>query len=433
MNYNLLKPWLSLDQWQKDYINEKRNCFLLCGRQSGKTTAASIKFGKRAVENPNHTILMIAFTEKQAYNLFIKTLVYLEQVYPMMICKGKKKPTQHIINLKNGSKIMCHAAGQTGLGLVGYTVNSLVVDEAAAMNREIFILLTPTLSVTKGTIDLLSTPRGKEGYFYECSLRDDFKKFYVSAEDCPRHDKAFLDAEKSRMSQLEYAQEYLAMFLDDLKRLFNDELLKKCCMLKRREYAKGRLYLGCDIAGMGEDISTYEIIDKIDNEHFEQVDNITTERTYTTEVSENIIRLHKLNKFKKIGIDDGGIGFGVFSELLRNTETRSRTIALNNSSRDREYSKDSDKKTRLLKEDMYFNLLALMEHDKLKLLDDDELIDSLKSVQWELAKIEGHETIKPTKPRIFGRNTHIAEGLIRAAWLAYQDKSLNIWIDSIKQ
>jgi len=77
---------------------------------------------------------------------------------------------------------------------------------------------------------------------------------------------------------------------------------------------------------------------------------------------------------------------------------------------------------------MYFNLLALMEHDKLKLLDDDELIDSLKSVQWELVRIEG----KPTKTRIFGRNTHIAEGLIRAAWLAYQDKSLNIWIDSVK-
>ena len=216
MEYNLLKPWLSLDPWQKEYIETEGNSFLLCGRQSGKTTAASIKFGKRAATKPNHTVLMIAFTEKQAYNLFFKTLMYLQAVYPHLICTGTKKPTQHVINLKNGSKVLCYAAGESGLGLVGYTINSLVVDEAAAMNRQIFILLSPTLSVTNGTMDLLSTPRGKEGYYYEASKRKDFKQFYVSAEDCPRHNKEFLEAEKSRMSALEYAQEYLAMFLDDL-------------------------------------------------------------------------------------------------------------------------------------------------------------------------------------------------------------------------
>jgi hypothetical protein len=38
---------------------------------------------------------------------------------------------------------------------------------------------------------------------------------------------------------------------------------------------------------------------------------------------------------------------------------------------------------RLLKEEMYFNLLNLMEKGQIKLLDDDELIASLSSVQYE--------------------------------------------------
>ena len=69
MNYNILKPWLTLDNWQKEYINAKGNTFLLCGRQSGKSAAASVKFATKAANVPNSTILMISFTEKQAKNL----------------------------------------------------------------------------------------------------------------------------------------------------------------------------------------------------------------------------------------------------------------------------------------------------------------------------------------------------------------------------
>lgn len=85
-----------------------------------------------------------------------------------------------------------------------------------------------------------------------------------------------------------------------------------------------------------------------------------------------------------------------------------------------------EKKRALLKEDMYMNLLAMMEKGKIKLLDDDEVKLSLRSVQYEYVSEPG----KPTKIRIFGNYTHIAEGLIRAAWLANQ-KHLNAFIDYV--
>lgn len=426
MDYDINKPWLTLDPWQKEYIASEGNCFLLCGRQSGKTTAASIKFGTRAATKPNQVILMIAFTEKQAYNLFFKTLMFLQACYPQMIKKGVNKPTQHRINLSNGSKIMCYAAGTGGDTLRTYTCTSLVIDEAAPMAREVFISVSPMLSVTGGSMDLLSTPRGKEGYFYECSKREDFKKFYVSAEQCPRHNKEFLEAEKSRMSALEYAQEYLAMFLDDLKRLFPESLVEKVCCLKRDVGYKGDFYLGVDVAGLGEDLSTLEILRKEREGGIRQIENITMSKTLTTQLTDKILDLEKLFRFRRIGIDDGGVGFGVFSELLNNEMTRGKTEALNNSRRP--LDRDETQHKRILKEDMYFKLLSLMEHGNIKLLDDDEIKDSLASVQWEMIMKEGQQT----RMHIFGRNTHITEGLIRAAWLASQSKNLNIWVRSLK-
>ncbi len=431
MEYNLLEPEKTLDEWQKEYIGTKGNCFLLCGRQSGKTTAASIKFAERAVNNPKQVILMLAYTERQAYNLFFMTLMYLRRKYPKKIKKGKDKPTKHIINLTNGSQILCYAAGLSGEGIRTYTVTSLVIDEAAPMAREVFIAVTPMLSVTGGSLDVLSTPRGKQGYFYECSKREDFTKFYVSAEDCPRHSKAFLDAEKERMSSLEYAQEYLAQFLDDLKRLFSDELIRKCCILKRPEHIDRQAlhFMGCDIARLGRDESTFEVFKKLDDRITYHVESIVTRKQLTTQTEAKIIELAGKYPFEResIGIDAGAgsLGVGVFDHLLNEEVTKRKVVAINN--RARSLDRDDKAKTKLLKEDLYNNLVGMMERGEIQLLDDDEIMRSLASIQYEYIIKGGH----PTKLRIFGNYSHITEGIIRAAWLA-KAKHLNMWIKYIK-
>jgi hypothetical protein len=424
--YDLLRPWRTLDPWQIKYINTRGHCFLLCGRQSGKTAAMSIKFGKRAAENENRIIGMFAFTEKQAYNLFFKTLMYLEAVYPRMIKRGKDKPTKHQIKLKNGSLIMCYAVGLSGEGIRTFTLTDLVVDEGAPMSREVFIALTPMLSVTKGSMDISSTPRGKEGYFYECSdqcpkVKPNFTRFYVSAEDCPRHSKEFLDSEKVSMTRLEYAQEYLARFLDEVRQFYPTKVIKKTCMISERKqiFKKSKDYfLGVDVAGFGKDISTFESLDGTKRENVFQVAHETTEKwnkTLTTQISGKIIDLNKRWNYNKIGVDDGGLGFGVFSELMDEDNVKRKVVALNNSSR----TKDREgKTTRLLKEEMHVNLLIMMERGEIKLFDDKDIIVALKSVMAE--ESEG-------KLKIWGKEIHIVEGLKRAAWCA-KNKTLNIWI-----
>lgn len=288
------------------------------------------------------------------------------------------------------------------------------------MSEEYFIAVSPMLSVIGGSKDIASTPSGKKHkdgtlkYFYKCSLDEKYKKFYVNAEDCPRHTKEFLEKQKAILSKLAYAQEYQAVFTDELKRLFPEELIRKICTIQRlKVMLDGKYYLGCDIAGFGEDDCTYELFQKFDDGTIMQRESVVEKRNYTTDTTRRILELNRVyNKIKKIGIDDGGVGFGVFSELMNTSETKRRTIALNNASR--AIDKEGKRSKKILKEEMYINLQILMEQDKIKLLDDDEIKDSLSTIQHDEGKI-------------FGSNSHIAEGIIRGAWLAEKDKSLNIW------
>jgi len=116
-----------------------------------------------------------------------------------------------------------------------------------------------------------------------------------------------------------------------------------------------------------------------------------------------------------------GLGAGVLDPLLKESSVRDKVVGLNNASK--ELTSDGKKKATLLKEDMYFTLLSLMEQGKIKLLNDDNLMLSLRSVQYEYVSKPG----QITKLRVFGSYTHIVEGLIRACWLAVQDNSLDLW------
>lgn len=423
--FDINQPWLTLDQWQKDYIDSDPNqdCFLLCGRQSGKTAGMSIKSVELCINHfkKGEYILICSITEKQGYHMLAKALSYATQIYYNHICTGKDKPTMHKIEFKNGTGILCYAAGETGEGLRGLTIKKLMIDEGSRMSEEFFIAVEPCLSITKGSMDIASTPFGKkhkdgtEKYFYKCSKNEKFKKFYVSAEDCPRHSKEFLEERKKNMTRLAYAQEYLAVFTDELKRIFDDDLIKEICVLKRQPYFGMKTYLGVDVAGFGKDECTFEVVEKLANKNIEHRENIIEKRNLTTDTTKRVLILDSIYNVKKIGIDDGGPGFGVWSELMDNNQTKRKTDALNNASKF--IDADGEKSRKLLKEDMYLNLLSLMENKKIKLLDDDEVKASLSSIQWD-------------EDKIFGSYSHVTEGIIRAVWEATNDKSLNMFVHS---
>jgi len=409
-----------LDDWQKQVLETQGNICLRSGRQVGKSTVISIKAAEYAIKNPNKTVLVIASVERQAYLLFEKILAHLMEHYKPYIKKGRNRPTKSKVMLKNKSVIYCLPTGLTGYGIRGYTINLLIADEAAFIPEEVWTAVTPMLAVTRGKIILLSTPHGREGYFYRCFSDESFTSFHVSSEDCPRKDIDFLSKEKERMTKLQYAQEYLGEFIDELRQFFPDDLIKKTCIMPRRDTIwQGRHYsLGVDVARMGADESSFEILDLSNNKKIKQVENIITRKTLTTDTTKKILLLESEYRFRNIYIDDGGLGVGVFDQLLEEETTRRKVVAINNARRSLERGEKGRQK-KLLKEDLYNNLLRLMERKEIKLLDDDEIGLSLKSIQYEYND-EG-------QLKIFGNYSHITEGLIRAAW-AVKNKPLNIYV-----
>jgi hypothetical protein len=409
-----------LDDWQKEVMATKGNICLRSGRQVGKSFVISHKVGEYAVNNRNKTVLVIASVERQSQLLFEKILSYLHNNHRTYIKKGKDKPTKSKLCLNNGTTIYCLPTGLSGYGIRGYTVDLLVADEAAFIPEEVWTAVTPMIAITRGTIIMLSTPFGRGGYFYDCFHDPSYTSFHVSSEDCPRKNQEFLDREKSRMSDLQYAQEYLGEFVDELRQFFPTELIKSCMTLEGGLVPLSTLgdnFLGVDVARMGGDETVLVSIKRNPKKtKLRQIDMNITRKSFLTDTVRLIKNHDAVYNYKKIYIDDGGLGVGVFDPLLEDPQTKRKVVPINNSSRS--LDKESKRSKKLLKEDLYTNLLVLMQRGKVELFDNPEIFQSLKSVQAEY---------KDGKLKLFGKYTHICEALIRAAW-CMKDKSLNIWI-----
>ena len=178
----------------------------------------------------------------------------------------------------------------------------------------------------------------------------------------------------------------------------------------------GNKYAGVDVARKGGDEFVIAGLAKL-GEKLKQFDLDVMKDLTITEGAKKILIKDTEHNYKKIYLDDGGLGVGVFDILMEHQQTKRKTEALNNASRS--LDNEDKRKKKILKEDLYTNLLRLMEQGRIDLFDDENLYLSLVSVQYEITK---DKTLK-----IFGRYTHIAEALIRAAW-CMKDKHLNIYI-----
>jgi hypothetical protein len=433
-----------LDNWQREVLEYRGNLLLCTGRQVGKTTIFSRKIAKRLLEKANTKIIVISLTEDQAKLMIVMVQDFLEKTYPKEIRKNQRYTNQTKVTLRNNSQVLARPVGATGDAVRGFTGDVLVIDEASRMPELVFEASKPTLLTTGGEIWMCSTPFGKKGYFWECfqNKNNRFKVFHISSEEViyNREIKAgwteeirrksieHLDQEKKDMSSLQYGQEYMGLFMDDLQRYYEDEWIEKVCILKRPEIKpKFDNMLGVDIARMGGDKTTYEglHISNPDKHNLRviQIEHHQEDYKPTTHTEQRIITEFSPN-YDKIGIDagSGSLGVGVFDHLLLNPATKKKVFAMNN--RQIALDREGKKKQRIMNEDFHDNLKAMGQHGEILLLDDEEIKASFRSIQIEIIKKDD----QITNIKIHGRDSHIVEGIKRAAWLAKKEKSLNLQI-----
>lgn len=435
-----------LDNWQKELLNHQGNLLLCTGRQVGKTTIFSRKIAKYMIEHPNCQIIVVSLTEDQAKLMIIMVLDYLERNHEKKIKKNMRFTNQNKITLTNGAKVIARPVGTTGDAVRGFTGDVLVIDEASRMPELVFEASKPTLLTTGGQIWMCSTPFGKQGYFYDCWINKHgrWKVFHITSEKVikerpintywteEKRKRAIqhLEEEKRDMSELQYGQEYLGLFLDDLRRFYSDEWIDKVCILpKDHNYIKERTnnYMGVDIARMGGDYTTYEILHKTPSGKGLQIAHFQEQFKPTTHTEQRIIDLSTSFLTTLIGIDagSGSLGVGIFDHLLQNSQTKKKVVAMNN--RTIALNRDGTQTQRIMNEDFHENLKAMGEQNQIQLFNLDEIKNSFRSIQIEIVRKDD----QISKVRIHGKDSHIVEGIKRAAWLVKKEKSLNLKIHYI--
>jgi hypothetical protein len=91
----------------------------------------------------------------------------------------------------------------------------MVIDEAASVEDAIYNARRPSLAVSDGEMWLISTPRGKQGFFGEnWELGGEgWHRVKVSATECARIHTRFLEEERAQMGAQWFRQEYMCGFL----------------------------------------------------------------------------------------------------------------------------------------------------------------------------------------------------------------------------
>ena len=413
------------DHWQKKVLEHKGNITIRAGRQVGKSEVISEKALRFAVDNPGTVTLIIAASQRQSGLLF-------EKVRGRADAEGvalAEKPTLTRIVLTNGSRVYSLPAGRTAYSIRGYTIDLLIADEAAYIPETVWLAVTPMLAVSSktrgfGWIITISTPFGKGGYFFNTFTDKDFLSIHVSSEDCKRIDPSFLKKERLRMTKAQYRQEYLGEFCDEWNQFFPTELLKRQMTFMEwsldEKIPSSSFYLGVDIARYGGDENAF-VICELYGKKLKIVKCFTTDRVSITDTIGRIANVDQIYHFKKIFIDDAGVGGGV-TDILQERLGNRRVTGINNASRRLEVQGE-ERKRGILKEDLYSNTLMLLETGLLEMTNNLDLLRSMKSITYQY----GDPETGSNRVKIFGAYSHLTEALVRACW-CIKDRGLDLYI-----
>jgi hypothetical protein len=80
------------------------------------------------------------------------------------------------------------------------------------------------LAVSGGRLLMLSTPHCRQGAFFTTwDSGEDWHRVRVTAEQCPRISKAFLDQERAAMGEWWFEQEFFCEFKESMDQVFSHD------------------------------------------------------------------------------------------------------------------------------------------------------------------------------------------------------------------
>ena len=212
------------DDWQRailgaDPRRSPDDAFIavLCSRQLGKsTTVAGLAWDDLT---RGKQILIAAPSERQSRELLRRCTAFRNaDPAPPKIVRANLTE----LEADNGGRIVCVPATDQARG---FTCDTLVVEEACFLPDEAIAALLP-MRKAEGRVLMISTPKGREGFFYETWTDGKVRKIAARSVDVPRV-RAKVEFERKFMSDLRFRVEHLCEFLGAGLPLISFDVLDK--------------------------------------------------------------------------------------------------------------------------------------------------------------------------------------------------------------
>lgn len=307
----------------------------------------------------------------------------------------KKNETLLEIDLINGSKIFFKSAEQKD-SLRGYTISGILcVDECSFIDDEVFYgLLLPWTNVHQAPILLTSTPKFKQGFYWNywnLGLNEDNRNV-ISIDFNDFDTSALLPNEKleeyrKMLPKGQFLTEYMGEFLDSQSIVFGD--FKDCIRpYDGKEYKD--LYIGIDwSSGVGADSTVVSAL----NERSQQVFILRFNNKRAAEQIDYIVQYLRpyINKIRLIVAECNGVGQPLVDNLK---------IAMDGKVRIEEFSTTNASKIRIINQ-----LQVAFEQREIWILDDRQQTSELSMYE---AKLSGNGTVTYNAPSGCNDDTVIA-------------------------
>jgi hypothetical protein len=262
-------------------------CF---GRQAGKSFTAQNLILKWALEDNTSVSMWVSPVYSQAKKVFTELT---NSIAGTGLTKTINK-SELTITFINGS-VIYFRSGEREDTLRGYTLDYLIVDEAAYIKDEVWnTVLRQTVLVRGKKVLFISTPKGKN-WFYSVAMRgygdeyNQYKTFHATSFDTPFITQEELEEAKLSLPESIYRQEILAEFIDDGGEVFSSLKTNSLLTAYPPQVTNEKYYAGLDF-GRQNDYTVLTIL----NSKGEMVDFYRErQKSWDIIISEVVAKLRK--------------------------------------------------------------------------------------------------------------------------------------------
>ncbi len=289
-----------------------------CGVRWGKSVCAAMEALAAAMEpRPRSIGWVCAPTYDLADKIFREIVVVVAQHLRHRIVSLKDNDKRLVLrNMAGGLSEIRGKSADNPVSLLGEGLDWLIVDEAARLRPQIWEgYLTQRLLDKRGWALLISTPRGK-GWLHEAFRRGqgrdpDFESWNAPSWQNPHLDRELIEAERSRLPERVFRQEYGGEFLEGSGQVFRN--VRECATGSFQDpEPEATYYGGLDLAKVA-DFSVLVIMNsKREVVHFDRFHRLD----WSLQVARIKIALERYNE-ARVFVDSTGAGEPVFESLVR--------------------------------------------------------------------------------------------------------------------